>query len=88
LGSLISKDPPAYLAIVNVNIAHLYRYLFNAYLTPFPNWPLLPGVLFLLAIFAVWRRRRERAVLAVAIAIAIPMVTTIARGTKSCIASR
>lgn len=78
LGSLISKDPPAYLAIVNVNVAHLYRYLFNASLTPFPNWPLLPGVLFLLAIFAAWRRRRERAVLAVTIAIAIPMVTTIA----------
>ncbi len=78
LGSLISSDVPAYLAIVNVNIGRLYRYLFNATLTPYPNWPLLPAVLFLLAIFAVWRRRRERAVLAVTVAIAIPMVTTIA----------
>ena len=43
LSSMISKDPPAYLAIVNVNIGRLYRYLFNASLTPFPNWPLLPG---------------------------------------------
>ncbi len=78
LSSLISKDPPAYLAIVNVNIGRLYRYLFNATLTPYPNWPLLPGWLFLLAIFAVWRRRRERAVLAVATAILVPIMTTIA----------
>lgn len=78
LGSLISEDVPAYLAIVNVNIGRLYRYVFNASLTPFPNWPLLPGVLFLLAGFAVWRRRRERAVLALTAAIAVPIVTTVA----------
>jgi 4-amino-4-deoxy-L-arabinose transferase-like glycosyltransferase len=78
ISSLVGGDPGAYLAIVNVNIGRLYRAFFNASLTPYPNWPLLPGVLFLLAIFAAWRKRHQRAVLAVLAAMAVPVITTLA----------
>jgi hypothetical protein len=76
--TLIARNPDAYLAIVNVNFGRLYRTAFNAALTPYPHWSLLPGVLFVLAGFAVWRRRHDRAVLGVSGAIAVPVLTTLA----------
>jgi hypothetical protein len=78
LTTLIRKNIPAYLAIVNVNIAHVWSSTWNASLTPYPHWSLVPGVLLLLAVLAVWRRRRDRTVLALLAAIAIPILTTIA----------
>src|SRR5262249_36540729 len=65
-------------AIVNVNIGRAWRSAFNAALTPYPHWALIPGFLILLAIFGFWRRRRDRAALALVAAIAIPVLTTIA----------
>lgn len=78
LSTLVARNPDAYLAIVNVNVGRLYRAMFNASLTPYPHWSLLPGILFLLAGFAAWRRRRDRAVLAVLAAMAVPIVATLA----------
>jgi hypothetical protein len=79
LTSLVRGDPGGYLDIVGINLSRLYSLTFDAAtINPYPHWALLPGVLFLLAIFAAWRRRRDRMVLAVLAAIAVPAVTAIA----------
>ena len=77
ISSLVRRDPGAFADIVGVNVERVSAALFDATSTPYPSWPLLPGVLFLLAGYAVFRRRRDRVVLATAAAIAIPFVTAI-----------
>ncbi|MGZ4736869.1 MAG: ArnT family glycosyltransferase [Acidimicrobiia bacterium] len=78
LGSLVRGDPGGYLGIVGINLNQLYATMFDTSITPYPHWALLPGVLFLLAIFAAWRRRHDRVVLAVLAAIGVGVVVPIA----------
>lgn len=77
IGTLARDDPGGYLGIVGINLSRLYSTVFDASITPYPHWTLLPGVLFLLAIFAAWRRRHDRVMLAIIATMAVAVVSAI-----------
>jgi hypothetical protein len=77
VGNIIREEPGAFAGIVGSNLNQLYVALFNASEVPYPNWGLLPAALYLLAAFAVWRRRHNRVVWVTVAAIAIPVFTVI-----------
>jgi 4-amino-4-deoxy-L-arabinose transferase-like glycosyltransferase len=74
LPSLIDGDPGGYVDIVGTNLSRGYQAVFDTSITPYPHWALIPALLVLLAAFAVWRHRRDRAVLATVAAIAVPVL--------------
>jgi hypothetical protein len=78
VATLIRDDPIGYLDIVGINLSRLYQVTFDTSITPYPHWALLPALLVLLAAFAVWRHRHDRAVLATVAALAIPVVSAVA----------
>lgn len=77
ISDVVAEDPAGYVSIVGSNLTQLYVALFNASPIPYPKWQLLPSALLLVAGFAVWRRRHDRATLAAVGMIAIPVVTAI-----------
>jgi 4-amino-4-deoxy-L-arabinose transferase-like glycosyltransferase len=78
LPTLVRDDPAGYLDIVGINLSRLYQTVFDTSITPYPHWALVPALLVLLAAYAVWRHRREPAVLATVAAIAIPVLSAVA----------
>lgn len=77
VSSIMRDDPVGFLGIVGANARELAAQTLEPSTTPYPNWVLLPPALFLLAAFAAWHYRHQRAVLATIAAIAVPIVTTL-----------
>lgn len=85
LAALAAEDPLGYLNIVRLNIDRTATSLFASHfrrvpevpLIQLPAWVLLPPPLLLLGAWAAWRNRRNRAVLATLVAIAIPITTAV-----------
>lgn len=70
LTELIRDDPSGYAALVWVNISRLLDFLFL--------WRLIPTPLMLLALWTIWRQRRNRVVLSMVAVGLVPVATVLA----------
>ena len=70
LSQLVREDPSGYLGIVGVNARQALRQLFL--------WRLIPTPMVLLALWVLWRRRRERTALSIAALCCVPLATVLA----------
>jgi Dolichyl-phosphate-mannose-protein mannosyltransferase len=77
VSSIVLDEPGTFFSIVWANIEQLAITVFEPLTTPYWNWVLIPPLLLLLAAFAVWRYRHDRAVLATVAAIAVPILTAV-----------
>jgi hypothetical protein len=70
LSQLVREDPSGYLGIVGVNARQAFNQLFL--------WRLMPTPMILLALWVLWRRRRDRTALAIAALCCVPLATVLA----------
>lgn len=70
LTTLVREDPSGYAALVGVNITRLLDFLFL--------WRLIPTPLMLLALWVIWRQRRNRVVLSMVAVALVPVATVLA----------
>jgi len=85
LTALAADDPAGYLGIVGVNTEGILSDLFEPQFRPvvqvegleLPVWLLLPAPLIFLGMWCAWRRRRDRNVIALVVAIALPVATAL-----------
>jgi hypothetical protein len=70
LTQLIREDPGGYLGLVLVNVRQLLRTVFL--------WRLIPTPLALLVLWVIWRERRNRVVLSLAVAGLLPVASALA----------
>jgi hypothetical protein len=77
LAELVKDDPVGYLGIVGVNVREAGTEVFGLGFHPFPSWELLPLPVTLLALFALWKRRRAWMTWVVAASAAMALVAPI-----------
>lgn len=70
LTQLVRDDPAGYAALVGVNLTRLLEFLFL--------WRLIPTPLMLLALWVLWRQRRNRVVLSMLGVALVPVATVLA----------
>ncbi|MEY2472360.1 MAG: hypothetical protein QOK28_1689 [Actinomycetota bacterium] len=74
---LARQHPKAYLGIVGENFRQLYKSLLSLNTTTMPGWRLFALPLFPFALWAMWKRRSQATVIAVAGVLALSLATVI-----------
>lgn len=79
LRTLAAEDPSGWLGIVRINSAQVGHQFFDLRFGPVgPTSPLLPSVFLVPAVWQLWRARKQRGVLVLAVLGAIPIITCVA----------